>query len=232
MVGVPGGDLEVFGAERDRDHADRTIDPRSSEGVAGEVARRDDHVGPLADPRPVLPGVVAEIAVGDVGEFPEWEDHVGQGRGQIDVLRRVQRQVDRPVALGLGPLRRERQAALRMVEEPPGPELLQDGGEGLQDEEVRIRGRSERVANPLRASGRAHEESIGARRLASGRGDHHGSLRPVDESPNPTGRARRGFGREVSPTPPIGQWESSSMPMVIARVPSPPRRTDGRIPGR
>ena len=67
VLGVPGGDLEVFGAERDRDDADRDVHARAPEGVAGEVAGRDDQVRPAADADPILAGVVFEVAVGDVG---------------------------------------------------------------------------------------------------------------------------------------------------------------------
>ena len=218
VVGVPVGDGELLRLERDRDHADRAIDPGPAEGAGGELAGGQDQVGPRADPGPVLPGVVAEVPVGDVGKLPEREDHVGQRGRQVDVLRRVQGEVDRLVALGLGPARRERQAALGLVQEPPGPEPLQDRRERLQHEVVRVGRRAERVADPPGAPRRADQEGIGPRRdaparggVASGGRDHHGLLRSVGATTSPFDRPRRGFGRDHNPAARIGQSQTTGI---------------------
>ena len=102
---------------------------------------------PAGSARPVLAGVGAEIAVGDVREFPEREDDRRYRGGEVAVLRRVECQVDGSESIGRGLRGQERQAALGPVNQAPGAVLLEQRGERFEHEVIGIGGRAEMVAD-------------------------------------------------------------------------------------
>ena len=73
-----------------------------AEGLRSEFAGREHERGRAAGADPVLPCVEPEIATGYVGKLPEGKDDVWDRGTQIDVLKRIDGEMDGSKTINLG----------------------------------------------------------------------------------------------------------------------------------